>query len=138
MPPKTVAYEDLNPGFEFPPATHTLEPQTVAAYLRAIGEAGDVESGRTTAVPPAAVAALAMRSLMARLTLSPGSVLLSQDLEFLRPVQVGETVTSRASVSKKQERAGLKMVAFELAVFNVAGNKVMAGRTLVGILERKV
>ncbi|MEW6142697.1 MAG: MaoC family dehydratase N-terminal domain-containing protein [Chloroflexota bacterium] len=138
MPPKTVTYEDLNLGFEFPSSAYTLEPQTVAAYLKAVGEGGEAESGPTAVVPPAALAALAMRSLIAQLTLSPGSVQLSQDLEFLRPVAVGETVTCRAYVGKKQERAGLKMAVFELAVFNAAGDKVMAGRTLVGMLEKKV
>jgi len=141
MPPKTVTYEELSYGFEFPPATYTLEPRTVAAYLRALSEAGEAESGRAASgsvVPPAALAALAMRSLMAQLTLSPGSVQLSQDLEFLKPVLVGETVASRASVSKKQERAGLKLVTFELTVVNAAGDKVMTGRMLVGMLEKKV
>ncbi len=141
MPPKTVAYEDLNPGFEFPPTTHTLEPQMVAAYLRAVVGVAEAESGRAaagSAMPPVALAALAMRSLMSHLTLSQSSVHLSQDLEFLKPVLVGETITSRATVGRKQERAGLKMITFELAVFDAAGDKVMTGRMLVGMLERKI
>jgi acyl dehydratase len=141
MPPKTVAYEDLNPGFEFPPTTHTLEPEVVAAYLKAVNGVVEAESGRAAVgspVPPVAVAALAMRSLMSHLTLSQSSIHLSQDLEFLKPVLVGEAVTSRAAVGRKQERAGLKMITFELTVFDAAGDKVMVGRMLVGILERKI
>jgi len=136
MPSKAVTFEELTPGFEFNPAVCTLGLRTIATYLKAVGDSSE-GGGSYTAVPPAAVAALVMRSLMDQLILSPGSVHLSQELEFLRPVRVGETVISHASVSKKQERTGLNMVTFDINVFNSIGEKVMVGRMLVGVMEKK-
>jgi hypothetical protein len=135
LAPSIVTYDDLVPGFEFPPASYTLRSESVAAYLKAVGQPG--ESAVGSPAPPTAVAVLAVRSLIQQLTLAPGSVHLQQDLEFTGVVSVGDTVTCRAGISKKHERAGLKMITFDLSVFNAAGARVMSGKTLVGILEKK-
>ena len=143
MPPLTITYEQLTPGHEFPPASYTLGAPVVARYLRAVGdssglysspdslEQGNFEPGAP--VPPTAVAALAMKSLLGAITLPPGSVHLSQDLEFLRQVPVGETITCRVRVDRKQERAGLRLLTLDLSVFNGRSDRVMAGKAVVTV-----
>jgi acyl dehydratase len=143
MLPRTVSYDELKTGEEFPQITYTITPRMVAAYLRAVGEssglffsAEGIESGSLDVpalVPPTAVAALAMKGLMSLVTLPPGSVHLSQELRFLKPALINDSVICRVSVGKKQERGGLRLVAFDVTVLSQDGSSVIEGKTLVNV-----
>lgn len=134
---QSYSYQQLVPGLTFSPASYVIDASAVGGYLKAIGS-GQSVGNVSRAVPPVIVAGLSMKGMMEQVKLDSGSIHLSQELEFLRAVSVGETVTCRASVGKKQERAGLKMVTFEMEIFNACGEKVMTGKTLVGIPEKRV
>lgn len=126
--PQKVEYSQLEPGHEFPPASAALDGATVSAYLKAVGETSPLYQG-SDLVPPTAVAALAMAALSEQMTLPPGTIHVSQELEFKAAVSVNDTITTRARVSGKRVRGKLALMTIDLEVSNQSGTKVLFGKT---------
>ena len=122
-----VELDQLEPGYEFPATSYELAPADVATYLRAVEETSPLY--QTGLVPPMAVAAYAMSALSEGLSLPPGAIHISQELEFLDLVRVGDTITCRARFSQKHSRGRLNIMSIELNVFNQKPKKVLAGKT---------
>ena len=76
-----------------------------------------------------AIAAAAMAALSRGLSLSPGAIHVAQEVEFASSVEVGETLTSYARVSRKQNRGRFHLLAIELDVCRGDGGTVLRGRT---------
>lgn len=123
-----MEYRQLETGFEFPLSQYRLEPSTVAAYLRAVEETSALyhEPGL---VPPTAIAAYAMAALAESIVLPPGTIHVSQELEFLNPVKVNDTITTHATVSRKQSRGKFHFLNVDLNVLNQQQEAVLLGRT---------
>ncbi len=123
-----VEYSQLEVGYEFPPAHYQLDASTVSAYLQAVEETHQLFQG-SALVPPMAVAALTMASLSEHLTFPAGAIHVSQDFEFTDTVTTGDTLTSHASVARKQDRGKLHLLAIDLNVNNLEGKTVLTGKT---------
>jgi len=123
-----VEFQQLEAGYEFPPASYSLDSSIVATYLRAIE---DTSSLYQTAglVPPMAVAAYAMTTLSDSISLPPGTIHVSQELEFMSVVNVGDTITCSARVIRKQDRGRLRLMTVALDVLNQDQKKVLSGKT---------
>ena len=127
MPPRL---DTLPKGHQMPPSTFELSPQWVRDYVAAVeDEAIDALDGGL--VPPMAVAALAVRSLLDSASLPPGAVHLAQELDFLRPVQVGERLSASARIASRGERQGWVLMGIDLAVEGGDRGPVMKGRATV-------
>jgi phosphate acetyltransferase len=63
-------------------------------------------------------------SLLGNLLPGPGTVYRKQDLEFLRPVALDDTVTARVKVREKREN---NLVIFDCDVVNQRGEEIMTG-----------
>jgi len=120
-------YYHLTLGHEFPPQSYLLDSQTISNYLDAVKEFSDLFRGEGL-VPPMAVAALAMAALSSSITLPPGTVHVSQELDFLGLVRVGDTITCQSKVSRKVDRGGMHLVSTDLTVFNQNKTRVLTGR----------
>ncbi len=118
----------IEAGYEFPPASYKLDYSMVSAYLRAVGETNSLYQV-TGLVPPMAVAAYAMTALSHSLSLPPGTIHVSQELEFMGTVSVGDTIVCNARVIRKQERGRLRLMTVGLDVLNQDGRKVLSGKT---------
>jgi acyl dehydratase len=123
-----VEFSQLEAGFEFPPASYQLSAPAVATYLKAVGETSQLYQD-TGLVPPTALAAYAMATLSGRISLPPGTIHVSQELEFLDTVNVGDTITCQAKVGRKQERGRLHLMTVYLNVFDQNRQAVLAGKT---------
>lgn len=123
-----IEYRQLQPGYEFPASSHKLDSSIVAAYLNAVEETSPLYRN-TKLVPPMAVAAYAMASLSERLSLPPGSLHVSQELEFVDTVNVGDTITCRARVIQNKKRGRLHLMVINFDVFHQSQKKVLAGKT---------
>ncbi|MFH1383218.1 MAG: MaoC family dehydratase N-terminal domain-containing protein [Chloroflexota bacterium] len=123
-----VEYEKLTTGYEFPPSSFTLDDKMVAAYLDAVEDASKVYEGGGL-VPPMAIAALAMAAMAQGIVLPPGTIHVSQELEFVRTVTVGETLTSYARVNRNQQRGKFHMLMVGINVLNQAKEIVVSGET---------
>lgn len=127
----------LPKGFQFPQTRLCPTADEVAAYCRATGDealAGLIAEAGVGApiVPPLALAAWALRSLMQQYPLPAGVVHSSQEAAFSRMVQAGEEVYCEARVSNRSERAGGLFIVIDLAGRTKDGEPVFTARTTIG------
>jgi len=123
-----VEYKQLEAGYEFPPSSYKLDSSMVAMYLKAVEDTSSLYQD-TELVPPMAVAAYAMAALSESISLPPGTIHVSQELEFIDTVSIKDTITSYAKVSRKQSRGKFHLLIVELNVFTQRQKAVLAGKT---------
>jgi acyl dehydratase len=122
-----IEYHQLSVGFEFSPQSYVLDSTAVALYLEAVQEPHELYR-REALVPPMAVTAFAMSALSESITLPDGTIHVSQELDFLKLVRVGDTITCRSRVSRKVDRGGLHLMNTDISVINQKGEEVLTGR----------
>jgi acyl dehydratase len=129
MPDKTITYEELTPGYKFPPATYELNASFVSKYLKAVDSAGN------GFVPPLAITACAVASMTKSVPLPPGTIAIhaSQDLEFFKPVPVGATIECHIGVAQKIGRGKMSMLILELEIFDKGKEKVQSGKATIAL-----
>ena len=129
MPDKTISYEELTPGYKFPPATYELNASFVSKYLRAVDSAGD------GFVPPLAVTACAIAAMTKSVPLPPGTIAIhaSQELEFLKLIPIGATVECQIGVAQKIVRGKMSMLVLELEIVDKNKEKVQSGRATIAL-----
>jgi acyl dehydratase len=120
-------YYQIESGFEFPAHTYKMEADMVSQYMKAVGETSDIYHD-STLVPPMAVAAYAMAATSESITFPPGSIHVSQELEFLGQVQINDTITYLARIGRKINRGGFNLVTVDLEGRNQNNQKVLAGK----------
>jgi len=128
------AIEALEKGQQFSAASFVLDEEAVARYLEAVEDEALPRLAQAEGkawVPPMAVAALALRSLMEEMTLPASSIHASQELEFVRAVEAGERVTCRAWLSHRSQRGGWWVLAVGMEGTDESGRPVLAGRLTV-------
>ncbi len=123
-----VEYSQLEAGYQFPASSYKLDATTVATYLKAVEDTSHLYQD-TKLVPPMAVAAYAMAALSQGISLPPGTIHVSQELEFIDTVSVNDSLTSHAKVNRKQSRGKFHLLAIDLRVFNQNQQAVLAGKT---------
>jgi len=121
----TIGYEELVPGYEFPSTSYELSASLISKYLKAVDSSG------AEFVPPLAIAAYAMTAMAGSLSLPPGSIHASQELEFFKLVPIGTTVSCQAKVARKLTRGQMRMLVLELNVFDQNKEKVQTGKATV-------
>ena len=119
-------YAELKNGYEFVPASFSLDDERVTKYLDAV-EDQNVIYKELGIVPPMAVAALAMAAISSSLTLPGGTVHISQNLEFCNAARIGETLTSYAKINRKLARGKFHMITIGISVLNQNKVPVQAG-----------
>jgi acyl dehydratase len=128
------AIEALEKGHQFSATFFVLDEEAVARYVEAVEDEALPRLAQAEGkawVPPMAVAALALRSLMEEMTLPAGSIHASQELEFVRAVEAGERITCRAWLSHRSQRSGWWVLAVEMESADESGQAVLAGRLTV-------
>ncbi len=121
-------YQDLKAGQKFPPAAFQIDATTVSDYLKAVEEDNAIYQN-TGLVPPMAVAALALKSLIGAISMPPGTIHVSQEFEFIDTVNTRDTLTSHASVNRIQERGKLHLISVDINVSNQEQKPVLSGKT---------
>lgn len=116
-----VSYEDLAPGYEFPPVRVDLDRSVVTKYV------GAVESSESAYVPPLATAARSLAALTTQVSLPAGTIHAAQEFEFFKLLAVGSTVECRARVGRKTSRGGMQMLVLELEMLDEAGERIQSG-----------
>ncbi len=129
MPDKAISYEELIPGYKFPPATYELSASFVSKYLKAVDSAGD------GFVPPLAITACAIAAMTQAIPLPPGTIAIhaSQELEFFKLVPIGATIECHIGVAQKIARGKMSMLILELEVFDKGKEKVQSGRATIAL-----
>lgn len=130
-----VTYSQLDVGYEFPPVSFRLEPSSVSAYLKATGES-NLAYEETGKVPPTAIAAWSLASLLEYIELPDGTIHLTQEIQSLDGVTEGIDVTCSAKVSRKQERGKLKLLNIDIEVVDQNHQPVLSGKAVSIYLSR--
>jgi acyl dehydratase len=128
------AIEALEKGHQFSATSFVLDGVTVARYVEAVEDEALprlAQAEDKAWVPPMAVAALALRSLMEEMTLPAGSIHVSQELEFVRAMETGEQIACRAWLNHRSQRGGYWVLAVEMEGADESGRSVLAGRLTV-------
>ena len=127
-----VDYASLTPGSQLAHDTLSLDDETVGRYLDAVGDETRVASGDGPRFAPAmAVAALSFRGVIRALDLPGGSLHLAQELEFARPVAIGETLECRAEVLQNSVRRGMRVLVVSLETADANGRAALTGKSTV-------
>ena len=129
MPVKTISYEELIPGYKFPPATYELSASLVSKYLKAVDSAGD------GFVPPLAITACAIAAMTGSFSLPSGTIVIhaSQELEFFKLVPIGATIECHIGVAQKITRGKMSMLILEFEVLDKGKEKVQSGRATIAL-----
>jgi hypothetical protein len=129
MQDKSVSYEELEPGYEFPPAKYELSASLVSKYLKAVDSSDD------GFVPPLAITACAIAAMAGSFSLPPGAIAIhaSQELEFFKLLPVGATIECHFKVARKITRGKMSMLILELEVFDQSKEKVQSGKATIAL-----
>jgi hypothetical protein len=129
MPDKPISYEELTPGYKFPPATYELNASFVSKYLKAVDSEGD------GFVPPLAITACTIAATTKSVPLPPDTIAIhaSQELEFFKMVPIGATIDCHIGVLQKITRGKMSMLILELEVFDKGKEKVQSGRATIAL-----
>jgi len=129
MQGKSVDYEELVPGYEFPLSTYELSAPLVSKYLRAVDGTGD------GFVPPLAITACAIAAMTGSLSLAPDTVAIhaSQELEFLKLVPIGTVIECHITVAQKITRGKMSVLILELESFDQDRERVQWGKATVAL-----
>jgi acyl dehydratase len=128
MEKRRAEYSELATGYEFAPKQFRLDKEKVTAYLKAVEGNRHIHDGRE-AIPPMAIAALAMTALSEGISFPQGAIHVSQELQFLDMVSIDETLTSKARISRKLERGKFHMLTISIDVQNEQKIPVLSGET---------
>ena len=127
-----IDYASLSPGSQLASDTMSLDDETVARYVEAVGDETPVSPGGGPQLAPAmAVAALSFRGVIRALDLPGGSLHLAQELEFARPIAVGETLECRAEVLQNSVRRGMRVLVVSLEAADAGGRAAVTGKSTV-------
>ncbi len=124
-----VTLEALPKGHQFPLATFDLSPDWVREYTASVEDSAI--PALAGYVPPLAVAALSIRTLLDSAGLPAGAIHLGQELVFKQAIGIGERLIGRARINSRGERGGWVLMGVELVVEDDAAKAVMTGRATI-------
>ena len=124
-----VTLTDLPAGHVFEPITFTLNAGAARAYRDAVGDTLNLYD-QFGAVPPLAVAALALGALLGQVFLPPGTLHASESLQFGARVPTGATVECHSVLAQRSLRAGWIVSVLETEI-SFAGRPAVAARATV-------
>ena len=129
MQGNTVNYEELIPGYEFPPTSYELSASLVSKYLQAVNSAGD------GFIPPLAITACVIATMAGSFSLPPDTVAIhaSQELEFFKLVPIGATIECHTTVAQKITRGKMSMLILEIEVLDKGKEKVQSGKATIAL-----
>jgi Acyl dehydratase len=132
---QTLTYEQIEVGM-IEQLSRTVSTEMVEAYARLVGDVNPVHLDEAFAAKTIFRRRIAHGMLPAGLISAilgtrlpgPGSIYLSQELEFKRPVYLDDTIIAKVEVIEKYEQKKVKLHTW---VENQAGQIVVDGQALV-------
>ena len=86
--------------------------------------------------PPLAISALVLGNLLAKLGLPDGVIHSLQEMETVRPVRLGESLTAKALLERPRQRGNLQFVIASYRVQDGTGKDVQKGKSTVLVPQR--
>ncbi|MBI4328442.1 MAG: MaoC family dehydratase N-terminal domain-containing protein [Chloroflexi bacterium] len=132
------AITGLPVGWAFPVMDVDLSAEAVHRYIEAVGRGSavrDPEGGEV--VPPAGLVALCLGACLRAVKLPEGTLHISQDIEVLGPVRVGERLALRATIEERNDRAGVTLVSVDFSARDERGREWLRGKATLLVPLRK-
>ena len=107
----------------------------VQAYTSAVEESSAVYRD-TALVPPTAIAALGVRTILKELGLPPGTLHAAQEVSMSRAVAAGEELSCAAKVAQSSQRRGWQFVVVKFSLADREGKTVLDGRTTLMVPQQ--
>ena len=123
-----IDYEKLIAGYEFEPSGFRIDEESMRKYLDAVDSDKNIYK-KDNIVPPMSIAALAMTAMAEGLSMPPGAIHVSQDIQFINPVGIDENLTSFARVNRIVKRGKIHMLSIGIKVANDKNIPVLEGET---------
>ncbi len=121
-------FSTLDIGFQFPVSTYSIGEDWRSAYIQAVRDDSELYN-QTNLVPHISVLALAMAEMSKNISLPEGAILVSQTLEFYRPVHLNDSITTAATVTEKLQSRRLDLLAIGLRLFNQNNEEIAFAET---------
>jgi acyl dehydratase len=126
-----ISIDQLTVGYEFPSTNYELSQAVVGKYLEAVG--GQQRFLTEGTVPPLAMGAYAMTALSQSFSVPKGAIHAAQELEFLKSVSIGTTISCSGKVVQKVQRGPLYLLVLEINALNQDKEKVLSGKATVAV-----
>lgn len=126
--PESMEMSTIAVGQELDEARFTLDASLVRDYIAVVDDRSNLYQGADL-VPPTAVAALGVRTLLDRLALPPGTIHIAQELAAHRTATCGQRVSCQARVAQSSQRRDGRFLVLEFTVADERGQPVLDGRT---------
>jgi len=132
---EVMRLSELKKGMTFPTYTHTLHPEIIKTYLKAVEESNPLYTDEEDAqkgifghpvVPPTTIAIYVTPSrVLKTVEKKPpsGMIQTGQRFEFYHPIGIGETITVYASIDDLYQKKGRDYVVLKGEGFNKEGQK---------------
>jgi hypothetical protein len=120
---------DLQAGHRFETIQFVIDRERSQAYLAATGDKLTLYD-ENAAVPPLAVAALALGALLERVSLPPGTLHANESLRVHEAVQVGTRLHCEARLGQRSARGGWIVSVLESEIM-VEGRVALSTRATV-------
>jgi acyl dehydratase len=125
-------YSSLSHGDMVSEHSFDMDEALVSKYVEAVGDRTTPPAADgTPRVPPMAIAAISLRSVIHELGIPGGTLHAGQELAHARPVVVGERLTCRATVSQNSTRGGWRFMVVQMDVSDSSGEAVMTGKSTI-------
>ncbi len=117
-------------GQEFSLGQWVIEQSFVDEYLGAVADDSSIYTDLETA-PPMALAARVIGALLKELSLPPGTLHASQEIDCKRMVHWGEEVTCVAKLSRARDRGDWRFISAEFTLSSTYGETLISGKSTV-------
>ncbi len=124
-------YASLEPGQSISNTEFEVDVSLVSAYVDAVGDESGIfdPDDSPSLVPPMAIAAQSLKTVLDELAIQPGTLHAGQEIEFTKAVEVGERLSCRATVGQNSVRGDWRFLVVEISTGNASGQGVMSGKS---------
>ncbi|MBD3406583.1 MAG: enoyl-CoA hydratase [Candidatus Lokiarchaeota archaeon] len=137
---KVTKYEDLKIGDDAE-VVHTITEEDIETFGKLSGDRNPVhfneEWAKTTLfksrIAHGILTASYISTAIGMHLPGPGTIYLGQEMKFLRPVRIGDTITARVEVTKKDDEK--KRVTLKTTCTNQHGKVVLDGSATVTLMQ---
>jgi len=123
-------------GLELDEVHFNLDASLVRDYLSVVEDRSDLYQGADV-VPPTAVAALGVRTLLEALALPPGAIHAAQELTTRRVATLGQRVCCRARVTQSSQRREGRFLVLEFTMTDDQDQPILESRTTLVVPGQK-
>lgn len=110
--------------------TWQVTEESVLRYIRAVGDTPDLYL-QSRLAPPIALAAWSLGGMLEHLDLPPGAIHSLQEMETVRGIQFGESITAFARLGPPRRRGDMEFITAFYTLKADGGEEVMRGKTTV-------